>query len=244
MADSHQNNIEPTTEGADTKTSSPVVPRVESSTLVASTKWLALQTLDWVGPDGVHRAWDCATRTTKSKDGAADAVIIVPLLRDSNNNNNKTTLDTLLVEQFRPPVQTTTLEFPAGLIDAGETIEQAALRELREETGYVGTATVVAQQQLCMSPGLCNETVHVVLVDVDLKDPRNINATPDLDEGEFCTVRRVSLDTGLKTLLLDGEGSSSSNNKMPLMGLYMFALGWELGRQQSSSSPSSSTGSS
>lgn len=28
------------------------------------------------------------------------------------------------------------MEFPAGLIDAGETASEAALRELREETGF------------------------------------------------------------------------------------------------------------
>jgi len=33
------------------------------------------------------------------------------------------------------------IEVPAGLIDAGETAEQAAVRELKEETGYVGTVS-------------------------------------------------------------------------------------------------------
>ena len=39
------------------------------------------------------------------------------------------------MSQFRPPVNSICLEFPAGLVDEGETAEQSALRELKEETG-------------------------------------------------------------------------------------------------------------
>ena len=31
------------------------------------------------------------------------------------------------------------MEVPAGLVDQGEGAEEAAVRELREETGFVGT---------------------------------------------------------------------------------------------------------
>jgi ADP-ribose pyrophosphatase len=45
----------------------------------------------------------------------------------------------VFVEQFRVPLQANTIEMPAGLvgdIDAGESIEMSAVRELEEETGW------------------------------------------------------------------------------------------------------------
>lgn len=46
--------------------------------------------------------------------------------------------EVLLEKQFRPPAGKVVVEFPAGLVDKGETVEECAVRELREETGYVG----------------------------------------------------------------------------------------------------------
>lgn len=41
-------------------------------------------------------------------------------------------------KQFRPPIGKITIEVPAGLVDANESAEECALRELYEETGYRG----------------------------------------------------------------------------------------------------------
>lgn len=49
--------------------------------------------------------------------------------------------EVLLQKQFRPPVGRVCIEVPAGLVDAGESAEEAAVRELREETGFVGVVS-------------------------------------------------------------------------------------------------------
>ncbi len=42
----------------------------------------------------------------------------------------------LAVRQYRPALERYALEFPSGIVDPGESPDVAALRELREETGY------------------------------------------------------------------------------------------------------------
>lgn len=57
----------------------------------------------------------------------------------------------MLQKQYRPPIDKVVIEVPAGLVDAGETAEQAAVRELKEETGYVG---VVSESSPVMFNGI------------------------------------------------------------------------------------------
>lgn len=49
----------------------------------------------------------------------------------------------VLVEQYRPGPDAIVVDVPCGYIDAGETPEHAAARELLEETGYTGELSFV-----------------------------------------------------------------------------------------------------
>lgn len=94
-----------------------------------------------------------------------DAVCIVP----------RTTDDRLvLIREFRYPVNSWCIAFPAGLIDPGETVEQAVERELREETGYAlrrdeeGRAHVrPLSQPGFSSAGMSEESIQIVYVHVE-----------------------------------------------------------------------------
>jgi len=84
-------------------------------------------------PLGKERTWEHAERPTRPKGSDIDAVGIVAILQKPGRSP-----EIVLQKQFRPPVNQICIEVPAGLVDEGETAEQAAVRELKEETGYVG----------------------------------------------------------------------------------------------------------
>jgi ADP-ribose pyrophosphatase len=81
-----------------------------------------------------------------------DAVAVVPVTPDG---------DVVLVRQFRPPVRTSLVEIPAGLLDVdGEDALTCAERELFEETGYRSDGTAFLGGAF-LSPGFTAEYVHL-----------------------------------------------------------------------------------
>ena len=83
----------------------------------------------------------------------------------------RTPRDTLvMIREFRYPLNSWCIGFPAGLIDAGEDIATCAARELQEETGYTvvaGNAPTALPQAGFSSTGLTDEAVQVVFVEAE-----------------------------------------------------------------------------
>jgi ADP-ribose diphosphatase len=81
------------------------------------------------------------------------AVALVPMVDDEH---------VCLVLNHRYSIGKTLLEVPAGTIDLGETPEQTAERELREETGY-RAGRICRLRDWYVSPGVMSERMYLFL---------------------------------------------------------------------------------
>ena len=81
------------------------------------------------------------------------AVLIVPLLNDDT---------VLLIREYAAGVQRYELALPKGSVDAGETLLEAANREMMEEIGY-GARLLTHIKSLSVSPGYLDHMTHVIV---------------------------------------------------------------------------------
>jgi 8-oxo-dGTP pyrophosphatase MutT (NUDIX family) len=94
----------------------------------------------------------------------------------------------ILVRQYRFGTESFTLEIPGGVLEPGETPEQGCVRELREETGYVGD-TIVKLGVVEPNPALQNNRCTTFLITGCRPE-----SVQDLDPGEDVTVELHSVE--------------------------------------------------
>ncbi|XP_078510984.1 ADP-sugar pyrophosphatase [Lissotriton helveticus] len=149
---------------------------------ISEGKWVKVLHTTYVDPTGKTRNWETVKRTTRKEGNLADGVAIIPVLQRTLHYEC-----IVLVKQFRPPMGCYCLEFPAGLIDANESPQTAALRELEEETGYKGEVAECSPV-VCLDPGLSNCATYIVTVLINGDDAANIKPKTKLGDGEFVEV--------------------------------------------------------
>ncbi|MEZ3447497.1 MAG: NUDIX hydrolase [Lachnospiraceae bacterium] len=92
-------------------------------------------------------------------DSAAEGVVIYPILRDDPEK-------IVMIRQYRYPLGDYLYELPAGLIDAGETPEIAAVREMKEETGLTfevyADGNAAYRRPFFMGAGFTDESCNAV----------------------------------------------------------------------------------
>ncbi|MBI5975333.1 NUDIX hydrolase [Staphylococcus canis] len=93
----------------------------------------------------------------------------------------------ILVKQYRKPMEKVLLEIPAGKLEPNENPEDAAKRELEEETGYK-TEHLVKIGEVYGTPGFSNEKITIYFTE-DLQ-----KGTLNLDEDEFVESVYYSID--------------------------------------------------
>ncbi|HEU4585509.1 MAG TPA: NUDIX hydrolase [Gemmatimonadaceae bacterium] len=140
------------------------------------------------------------------------ASAVLPFLTDPFGDDPQV----LLIRQYRYAAEGYLYEVPAGRIDPGETPEQCAVRELREETGC--TAGFIKHlYTFYTTPGFTDEKIHAFMAS-DLE--RGVNS---LEADEF--VETISLPLS-RALAMIREGKIV-DAKTALTLLY--AAGFELG---------------
>ena len=93
----------------------------------------------------------------------------------------------VLERQFRYPVQSVMVEFPAGKLDAGEASLDCARRELLEETGYTAKQWARA--------GVLHPVISYSTEFIDIWFARDLTAGQrQLDQGEFLEVFSATAD--------------------------------------------------
>lgn len=146
-------------------------------------KYRGIVTKHYALPDGTEQQFDILT----SKDAAC-------VLALTENN------ELILIEQFRPGPEELLLDLPGGAIETGETAQQAAARELLEETGYEGKLEFVG---IVHADAYANMKHHVFIC----HEAKKVSEQ-NLDEHERIGVKLVEFEQLLK-LVLDQRFNSS-----------------------------------
>ena len=161
---------------------------IKKSYKLTRQKWLNLFDIEFRDKNGRKKSWQMASRHNEPKCmtenfSIPDAVVIAAFHVDRKK--------IVLTREYRVPLGDYEYGFPAGLVDEGESIAEAARRELKEETGLEVTRIIKSSQPVYSSAGRTDESVAMVYLECTGR-PSN-EATTDSEEIEIMLVSRTEV---------------------------------------------------
>ncbi len=145
--------------------------KIIGSKKLTQSKWLNLFDVSYVDDSGTNRNWQVVSRNAEPKCVSGqfdkpDAVLMIPYHRVQKK--------LVILREYRVSLAGYQYEFPAGLVDPGETIQEAASRELLEETGLRLMRINRTSPPLYNTAGLADESVVLVYCECE-GQPTNAN---------------------------------------------------------------------
>jgi ADP-ribose pyrophosphatase len=153
-----------------------VAMRVLQTVSFSESPWIRPKRVIYENDQGEVLKWDYIERTH-----SRTSVLVMPRFKNSG--------DILFIRQYRVIFDRYVIGFPAGVLDEDD-VEACALRELREETGYVGQVVRISPE-LTLNSALVKETAYCVVAELE----ENVSPQQqDLEPSERIEVHRVKKD--------------------------------------------------
>ncbi|HIJ57773.1 MAG TPA: NUDIX hydrolase [Deltaproteobacteria bacterium] len=176
--------------------------KIKEAIKLAESRWLNLFDIRWVDKSGNDRSWQMVSRQSEPKYFTGqfepgDAVVVVPY---------HTGYDKLVVtREFRVPLGDYEYGFPAGLIEKGESVEQATRRELTEETGLTVARFTRISPPVYTTTGISDESVVMVYVECTGEPTSRFNTRSEVIEVILVSSRDAETLCSKKDLKFDAK---------------------------------------
>lgn len=174
-------------------------PKILHVETVARSRLFNVESVDLEFSNGERRVYE------RMRPSGREAVMMVPVVGDS----------LLLIREYVVGTESYELGFPKGLIDPGETVNQAANRELKEEVGF-GATRLTFLKKVGMAPSYFSSQMNIVVAE-DLY-PESLEG----DEPEPLVPVRWPIATMME--LLDEPDFSEARN---VSALFLFREWWQ-----------------